>query len=495
MTTTDKSLWRNRIRNTAVVVLILTLGASTYIVWPRPHPLRLEALFTSAVGLYPGDEVKVAGVPVGTITSIEPSATHTSVAMTVANNVQIPADAQALLVAPNLVSARFIELTPVYADGAPMTDGAVIGSDRTAVPVEWDDVKAELTQLSAQLGPQPGSLQGPLTSFVNQAADTFDGQGESFRQAVRELSQTAGRLGDSRTDLLGTVKNLHTLVDALSNSNEEIVEFSSHVASVSQVLADSSTDLSGSLDTLNSALSDIREFLGENNEALIGQIDKLTNFTTLLNDHGEDLEQILHMAPHGLQNFYNIYNPAQGSVSGILTVPSFANPVQLVCGSVETGATPDYYKRAEICRQRMAPVLDRITANYPPILLRPITSITAYKGQVTYDTPETEAKSRTPVSQLQWLPAPGVTPPPVPEDGDLTSLLVPSAAQPADAALPATAAEPSPPPAGFPVPPTESSPPPAGFAPPPTDFSPPPAGFPPPPAAQTPVPIEPHGGG
>ena len=363
----------------------------------------------------------------GTITSIEPSPDHTTVTMSVRGGVQIPADAQALLVAPNLVSARFIELTPVYSDGAVMPSGAVIHADRTAVPVEWDDVTDQLTQLSAQLGPQPGSLQGPLTAFVNQAADTFDGNGDSFRQAVRALSQTAGRLGDSRTDLLGTVKNLHTLVDALSNSNEEVVAFSSHVALVSQVLADSSTDLDASLNTLNQALSDIRGFLNDNNAALVGQIDKLSDFTTLLNDHSDDLEQILHVAPHGLQNFYNIYNPAQGSLSGILTIPSFSNPVQFICGSVETGATPDYYKRAEICRQRMAPVLKRLTANYPPILLHPITSITAYKGQVIYDTPETEAKSKTPVSQLQWLPLPGVTPPVVPPDGDLSSLMLPPA--------------------------------------------------------------------
>ena len=422
------SPWRQRIRNITVVALIALTGAATYMVWPRSQPMQITALFSAAVGLYPGDEVKVAGVPVGTINSITPSTEHTSVTMTVNNGVHIPEDAQALLVAPNLVSARFIEFTPMYDGGPALTAGAVIDTSRTAVPVEWDDVKAQLTQLSAQLGPQPGSLQGPLTSFVNQAADTFDGQGDSFRQAVRELSQTAGRLGDSRTDLLGTIKNLHTLVDALSNSNEEIVTFSSHVASVSQVLADSSTDLDTSLSTLNTALSDIRGFLKDNNEALVGQIDKLTNFTTLLSDHGEDIEQVLHVAPHGLQNFYNIYNPAQGSLSGILTVPSFANPVQLICGSVETGATPDYYKRAEICRQRMAPVLKRITANYPPILMHPINNISAYKGQIIYDTPETQAKAQTPVSQLQWLPLPGVTPTAVSSDTDLSALLLPPAA-------------------------------------------------------------------
>ena len=104
-------------------------------------------------------------------------------------------------------------------------------------------------------------MQGPLADFVNQAADTFDGNGDSFRQALRELSQTAGRLGDSRTDLFGTMKNLQILVDALSNSNEQIVEFSNHVASVSQVLADSSTDLDTTLGTLNQALSDVKGFL------------------------------------------------------------------------------------------------------------------------------------------------------------------------------------------------------------------------------------------
>ena len=102
-------------------------------------------------------------------------------------------------------------------------------------------------------------------TFVNQAADTFDGNGDSFRQALRELSQTAGRLGDSRTDLFGTVKNLQILIDALSKSNEQIVQFSGHLASVSQVLADSSTNLDDTLGTLNQALSDVRGFLQDNN--------------------------------------------------------------------------------------------------------------------------------------------------------------------------------------------------------------------------------------
>ena len=420
---------RRTVRWATLMVLLALLAGSGYLLRSNTPSHTVIGYFSSSVGLYPGDDLTVAGVPVGTVTAIEPGPQSTKVTMSIRGDVDVPADARAIIVAPNLVSARFIELAPMYVGGPKLANGAVIGPDHTAVPVEWDEVKDQLTQLSAQLGPQPGSLQGPLAAFVNQAADTFDGNGESFRQAVRELSQTAGRLGDSRSDLLGTVKNLHTVIDALSASNEQIVKFSSHVASLSQVLAESSTDLDDSLGALNQALTDIRGFLKDNNDALTGQVDKLAAFTQLLTDHSDDIEQVLHVAPNGLANFYNMYNPAQASIAGILTVPELANPVQFICGTFDAGATPDYFKRAEICRQRMGPVLRRIAMNYPPILFHPINSITAYKGQTIYDTPETQAKAQTPVSQLQWQPLPGVTPPAIPPDADLSTILLPPAAQ------------------------------------------------------------------
>ncbi len=429
MTYPNPSPGRSRwLRIALAAVLAAVLVAGVYLVWPSRTGHKVVGYFTSAVGLYPGDDVRVVGVPVGKIDSIEPRASDVKVTMTVQDGVKLPADAKALIISPNLVSARFIQLAPAYTGGAVMADGASIGLDHTAVPVEWDEVKEQLTALSRQLGPQEGSMQGPLSAFVNQAADTFDGNGDSFRQALRELSQTAGRLGDSRTDLFGTLRNLQVLVNALSNSNEQIVQFTNHVASVSQVLADSSTDLDNTLGTLNQALSDVKGFLNDSNDALIKQVNKLSDFTSILTEHSDDIEQLLHVTPNGLANFYNIYNPAQGTVGGLLTLPNFANPVQFLCGgSFEAGTSTDNYKRAEICRQRMGPVLRRITMNFPPLLLHPINSITAYKGQIIYDTPETEAKSETPVPYLQWQPSPGVTPPTVSADTDLSSLMAPPA--------------------------------------------------------------------
>ncbi len=253
---------------------MVALIGGVYVIWPRVTTYTVVGYFTSAAGVYPGDEVRVVGVPVGSIESISPQADAVKITMRVKDGVKVPADARAVIIAPNLVAARFIQLTPAYKQGPEMKDGGSIELDRTAVPVEWDDVKTELTRLSQQLGPSAGQVQGPLSEFVNQAADTFDGNGDSFRQALRELSQTAGRLGDSSTDLFGTVKNLQILVDALSKSNEQIVQFSGHLASVSQVLADSTVGLDDTLGSLNQALSDVRGFLDENNETLIGSIEQ-----------------------------------------------------------------------------------------------------------------------------------------------------------------------------------------------------------------------------
>lgn len=409
------------------VLLAVFLAVGAYLVWPGRTGNKIVGYFSSAVGLYPGDQVRVVGVPVGKIESIEPRAEDVKITMSVDRDVKIPQNAKAVIMAPNLVAARYIQL-PAYTGGPAMPNGASI--TRTAVPVEWDEVKSALSDLAKQLSPVAKDTQGPLGTAINQAADTFNGNGDSFHNALRELSQAAGRLGDSRTDIFGTVKNLQVLVGALSSSNEQIVAFSGHVASVSQVLADSSTHLDRTLGTLNQALIDVKGFLQQNNSTLIGTVDKLNDLTKVLSDQSEDIEQVLHVAGPGITNFYNIYDPAQGTLNGLISIPEFSNPVQFICGgSFDTVAgisAPEYYKRAEICRERLGPPLRRLTFNYPPMMFHPINSITAYKGQIIYDTPATQAKAQTPIPDLKWVPAPGVHPP---NPADLQALLVPQTAQ------------------------------------------------------------------
>ncbi len=450
--TTPKRFGGKGLRTVTIIALVAALVGGAYVLFSAGGGGRkLTAYFTAAVGLYPGDQVRILGVPVGEIDSIEPRPADVKITMKVSDGVKIPADAKAVIMSPNLVAARFIQLTPAFTGGPALPDGASIDLTRTAVPVEWDEVKEALTQLSVSLSPAAGEMQGPLGAAINQAADTLNGNGDSFHNALRELAQVAGRLGDSRNDIFGTVKNLQVLVDALSQSNEQIVQFAGHVASVSQVLADSSRDLDHTLGSLNQALSDVRGFLHENNSTLIETVNQLTDFTQTLSDQSENIEQVLHVAGPGISNFYNIYDPAQGTLNGLLSLPNFLNPVQFVCGgSFDTAAGPsgpEYFKRAEICRERLGPVLRRLTVNFPPIMFHPINTITAYKGQIIYDTPATQAKAETPVPELTWIPAKGSGQSVPSNTTDLQSLFVPTAPGPGPGAPPGYGPAPGPAPA------------------------------------------------
>ena len=82
-------------------------------------PTTITAYFTTATAIYPGDDVRVSGVKVGTIAAIRPEGTQTKLTMHVDHDVPIPADAKAVIVAQNLVAARYVQLTPAYRTSGP----------------------------------------------------------------------------------------------------------------------------------------------------------------------------------------------------------------------------------------------------------------------------------------------------------------------------------------------------------------------------------------
>src|SRR5690606_21653311 len=206
-------------------VVVLVLGALAVFVLPDLGKRTIHAEFASTSGLYEGDDVRVLGVSVGRISDIEPRDDLVRVTMQVDSGVEIPSDAKAVVIAQSLVSARFVQLTPVYSGGPTIEDGTTIPMQRTASPVEWDQIKTELMRLSEALGPEELDPQGSLGRFIDTAADNLEGNGQTVRAALRELSDTMRTLSEGRTDLFSTIRNLQTFVSVLSSSNEQIVQF------------------------------------------------------------------------------------------------------------------------------------------------------------------------------------------------------------------------------------------------------------------------------
>jgi len=361
-----------RRRFSAALVIVLTglLIAGTAIVLRQTFfgPKTITAYFTSATSIYPGDEVRVAGVRVGTIKSIEPQGSQAKMTFTVNRDVPVPVDAKAVIVAQNLVAARYVQLAPADESSGPtMSDGAVIGAERTAVPVEWDQVKAQLMRLAKDLGPTSDVSSTSVARFIDSAASAMNGNGDKLRETITQLSGVGRILADGSGNIVDIIKNLQIFVTALRDSNTQIVQFQDRLATVSSVVDASRSDLDHALTNLAEAVAETKRFIAGSRNQTAEQIQRLGDVTGNLANNSMALKNALHVAPNAIGNGYNIYNPDTGSMLGAFAMANFSNPLQVICsaiGAVQNATAPETSK---LCSQYLGPALRLLNFDYMPM--------------------------------------------------------------------------------------------------------------------------------
>ncbi|HZN78618.1 MAG TPA: virulence factor Mce family protein, partial [Mycobacterium sp.] len=340
--------------------------------------------FDNSTGVFAGDDVRILGVPVGKVEKIEPQPQRVKISFWLDPKYKVPANVNAVILSPQLVTGRAIQLTPAYTSGPTLQDGAEIPQNRTAVPVEWDDVRDQLQRLNELLQPtKPGGVS-TLGEFINTAANNLRGQGATIRDTVIKLSQTLSALGDHSKDLFGTFKNLSTLVSALHDSTDLLEQLNRNLASVTSLVADDPNKVGQMVKDLNAVVGDLQSFAADNREALGTTSDKLASVTTALVESLDDIKQDLHIAPTALQNFSNIYEPANGSLTGALAVNNFANPIGFLCGAVQAASRLGAEQAAKLCVQYLAPIVKNRQYNWPPLGFDLFVGAQARPNEVTY---------------------------------------------------------------------------------------------------------------
>ena len=384
----------------------------------------ITAYFVNTNGMFVGDEVRILGVPVGKIDRIEPQPQRAKVTFYVEDEFKVPADAKAVILSPNLVTSRAIQLTPAYTSGPVLQNNSVIPLERTAVPVEFDDLRQQLQKLTDTLQPtEPGGVS-KLGAFVDSAAGNLRGNGASIRETIIKLSQAFSALGDHSTDLFSTIKDLSIVVSALQSSANLVRQLNVNLAAVTGLLSAGPTQIGTAIADINSVVGDVQSFVADNKDAVGIASDKLASITTALNQSRDDIKQTLHIAPNAFQNFVNIYQPAQGTLTGALAVNNFANPITFICGAIQAASRLNAAQSSKLCVQYLAPIIKNRQINFPPIGENLFVGATARPNEVTYSE--------------DWL-RPDYVPPPAPNPPPAPHAAPPGAAPPDSTPLPAEA--------------------------------------------------------
>lgn len=368
------------------LVIVLVLLGGIVVVRPLPKVARTSvvAYFGNSNGIFVGDDVLILGVKVGHVDKIEPQPQRAKVTFSFDRKYRVPADVNAVIVSPKLITSRAIQLTPAYTGGAALADGAVIPQSRTAVPVEFDDFRQQLEKLTQSLQPAQPDGVSPLGAIINTGADNLRGQGAHIRATITKFSQAISALGDHSGDIYYTVKNLSTLVTVLHDSTDLMGQLNNNLAAVTSLLADDPDEVARAVEDLNTAVENVTGFVADNSEALNITSDKLSSVSKVLVDSLDDVKQTLHVLPNALQNFINIYEPAHGSITGILGLNNFANPITFLCGAIQAASRLNSQQSAKLCVEYLAPIIKNRQYNFLPLGFNPFVNAQARPNEVTY---------------------------------------------------------------------------------------------------------------
>jgi len=321
--------------------------------------VHITAYFTKTVGVYPGSDIRVLGIKVGTVDAVAPQGNDVRVDLTVDSGTRIPADAQAVVVAPSLVSDRYIQLVPAYDAGPLMADNAVIPLNRTATPVELDDLYASLDKLANALGPNGANKKGALSDLLDTAAANLNGNGTQLADTIRQLSAAAATVANAKGDLFTTFDALQKFTQTLATSDGQIRGFENQLTNVTGYLADDRAALGAALTDLTDALTQVQNFIQANASLLESNVHNLTGITQALVNQRAALAEVLDVAPLGASGLLNSYDAASGAfdVRGDLNELTYP-PIEMVCRLLQSSTPANVPQFLSSACSQLAPVLD-----------------------------------------------------------------------------------------------------------------------------------------
>jgi phospholipid/cholesterol/gamma-HCH transport system substrate-binding protein len=282
-------------------LVVVALIAAVVLVFTRDDTKRtLTVDFPRVNSLYKNSDVRILGVPVGQVKQLKAEGDHVEATIEYEGDIRLPTDVKAVIISPAIVGDRFVQLAPAYSGGAVLPDNAKLGIDRSAVPVELDEIFKSLNDLSVALGPEGANKDGSFSNLIEDSAKQLDGQGRQLNETLTNFAKLSSTLSNNKDELFGSIREIEQFVNLLQRNDASVRSFFDSTARVSNVLEEERDDLAKTLEYLSKALIDVRTLVKDNRGTLRKNVDNLQRLARVLARHNEDIEHTLIDAPVAL---------------------------------------------------------------------------------------------------------------------------------------------------------------------------------------------------
>lgn len=285
------SLVRTGFIGVVVIALVVAIGLAPQQLLATATSIRYQALFTEAGGVAAGNDVRVSGVKVGSVTSVELDDGKALVTFGVDSGVRLGDQTTAHIRTGTLFGQRMLTLEP--AGGGRMRAAEVIPLSRTASPYSLTDTIGDFTNNSAAtdtaaINRSLDTLSDTIDRIAPQLAPTFDG----LTRLSRSLNDRNESLGELLTSAAGATTvlaqrseqvnvlllNANDLVGVLEQRRYAIVNLLAGTSVLSRQLtalvADNEQELAPTLAKLNA----VSETLQRNSDNLSQSLTGLSKY-------------------------------------------------------------------------------------------------------------------------------------------------------------------------------------------------------------------------
>ena len=253
-----------------IISIILIMAGTTFAFFIDRLPFvkqayEIEAEFTNASGIVAENQVRVAGIKVGTVKEVNLVRDRVAITMEIENGIEIPADASASIKLATLLGTKFIDIQSKGSDPY-LEEGDKIPLERTTVPYEIFQVSNEGTRVLE-------GINGPLlNNMLVELAKLTRATKDELGNALSGLNELGAQLNEKEIDFKSLLANADDLTKLLSDEGDEIVR-----------LIDASNEVLGSL---AGQREEIQSLL-ESTKVMAGQL------TDLIRDNRGNLDNIL----------------------------------------------------------------------------------------------------------------------------------------------------------------------------------------------------------
>lgn len=251
-----------------------------------------SAVFADASRLKDGDTVRVAGVRVGTVNSVDLQPDKTVlVTFDADRDIVLTTGTQAAVRYLNLTGDRYLDLIDGPGSTRVLPPGSQIPKDRTQGALDLDLLLGGLRPVIQGLNPQDvNALTASLINVLQGQGDTLDsllGKTTSFSNALANNSQTVEQLID----------NLKVVVDTLAKDGDK---FSGAIDKLEQLMTGLSHDrepIVTAITQLDNGTASLTSLLNEARAPLKGDVDGLNRLAPLMDDNRIVLDRGLQRGP------------------------------------------------------------------------------------------------------------------------------------------------------------------------------------------------------